>query len=503
MLPVHLFPTFTPHPISLWRPSHTDKEIASAKCTITNYEKKRGIGDPDDFRDSMLATLKDLTLLQMRTEQLEGEISSLEQALGDDVGPQRPHEWKSATFTIPADCDFCNSNIWGLTKPGYTCKRCSANVHVKCSMRIPSDCSSAVTGPSDKRKSAFSLHRKHGSISSSNSSVAGGASKRMSFMGGRKKSIPPNEYSQPLPPPTQENVNVGGSGVGTGSDGELRRPLGPRTPAESNHSGQQQNPFDATSLHASLPGYTPMSPTRMDSYPHSRPSISTTSGDVVLATVLFDYVAGDVDELSVQKGQVVQIVPPSELIDDGESQEGWIKVRQIRDHSGRPIAHGQATSHLEGLVPENYLRIQQPPRIGVPDSPGANNNVTNGDGGVPMHSSSVPSSAIPAASPSQLSVPPSSFASVGALGSPDTQQPNATPANRRVQALYQYRPAPDAPDEIPLEAGQLYYLTSIGWTWGLDDGSSAVDSQGRSEWWEVTDGKGRIGVAPGNYLTLV
>lgn len=34
----------------------------------------------------------------------------------------KPHEFKNTSFTIPTSCDCCRQIIWGVNKPGYTCK---------------------------------------------------------------------------------------------------------------------------------------------------------------------------------------------------------------------------------------------------------------------------------------------------------------------------------------------------------------------------------------------
>jgi len=60
--------------------------------------------------------------------------------VGDDEGSQQPHSFKSASFSIPAQCGYCKSSIWGLSKQGKTCKLCGLSVHSKCELKVPADC---------------------------------------------------------------------------------------------------------------------------------------------------------------------------------------------------------------------------------------------------------------------------------------------------------------------------------------------------------------------------
>jgi hypothetical protein len=52
-----------------------------------------------------------------------------------------PHQFKSSMFTIPTACELCSQYIWGISKPGLSCKVCGMNVHLKCQMKVDPDCS--------------------------------------------------------------------------------------------------------------------------------------------------------------------------------------------------------------------------------------------------------------------------------------------------------------------------------------------------------------------------
>ncbi|KAH9161158.1 hypothetical protein EDB89DRAFT_2116931 [Lactarius sanguifluus] len=55
---------------------------------------------------------------------LETEIRIIETALG------------SSSFTIPTECGYCATSIWGLSKQGKTCKACGLSVHSKCELKL-------------------------------------------------------------------------------------------------------------------------------------------------------------------------------------------------------------------------------------------------------------------------------------------------------------------------------------------------------------------------------
>jgi len=79
---------------------------------------------------------------------LLSEIETISHVLDGDEGEQKPHEFKSASFSIPTTCGYCQASIWGLSKLGKTCKLCGVSVHARCELKIPATCSESkrVTG---------------------------------------------------------------------------------------------------------------------------------------------------------------------------------------------------------------------------------------------------------------------------------------------------------------------------------------------------------------------
>ncbi|KAJ6508511.1 hypothetical protein C8R45DRAFT_1168696 [Mycena sanguinolenta] len=71
---------------------------------------------------------------------LKTEMEVISNAIGDDEGAQRPHSFKSSSFSIPTQCGYCKTSIWGLSKQGKTCKACNLSVHSKCELKVPADC---------------------------------------------------------------------------------------------------------------------------------------------------------------------------------------------------------------------------------------------------------------------------------------------------------------------------------------------------------------------------
>jgi len=106
-----------------------------------------GSGNPSsgsvDAIDGLLDAQHQVTLYEVSHSILETEIRIIETALGGDEGSQRPHSFKGSSFTIPTECGYCATSIWGLSKQGKTCKACGLSVHSKCELKVAADCSGA------------------------------------------------------------------------------------------------------------------------------------------------------------------------------------------------------------------------------------------------------------------------------------------------------------------------------------------------------------------------
>jgi len=50
------------------------------------------------------------------------------------------HKFKSSSFKIATNCDFCHERIWGLGNKGLNCKDCGYACHSKCEMKVPATC---------------------------------------------------------------------------------------------------------------------------------------------------------------------------------------------------------------------------------------------------------------------------------------------------------------------------------------------------------------------------
>ncbi|KAF9453103.1 hypothetical protein P691DRAFT_801964 [Macrolepiota fuliginosa MF-IS2] len=97
-------------------------------------------GNFDDLVDNYLETCHQLVLYQNSRCILEAEIETIVAAIGDDEGARSPHAFKSSSFSIPTQCGYCESTIWGLSKQGKTCKLCGLSVHTKCELKVPANC---------------------------------------------------------------------------------------------------------------------------------------------------------------------------------------------------------------------------------------------------------------------------------------------------------------------------------------------------------------------------
>ncbi|KAF5382339.1 hypothetical protein D9757_008459 [Collybiopsis confluens] len=110
------------------------------------YDGDHSLGDVDDISDKFLETDHNLIFFKISECILNAEIDAIVNAIGDDVGSQQPHSFKSSSFSIPTTCGYCKTSIWGLSKQGKTCRTCNLSVHAKCELKVPADCQGGGAG---------------------------------------------------------------------------------------------------------------------------------------------------------------------------------------------------------------------------------------------------------------------------------------------------------------------------------------------------------------------
>ena len=81
----------------------------------------------------------------------EVEISTITTSVGDVSIGARNHNFKSETFKIPTNCDFCGDRIWGINAKGFICRDCGFTCHSKCEMKCPADCPGEL-GKEEKKR---------------------------------------------------------------------------------------------------------------------------------------------------------------------------------------------------------------------------------------------------------------------------------------------------------------------------------------------------------------
>ncbi|EKM51975.1 uncharacterized protein PHACADRAFT_212588 [Phanerochaete carnosa HHB-10118-sp] len=134
------------------------QEVEQASKLVSTYTEKPTLGNVEEVSDAYLDAQHELSFYAISEAVLRAEIETISAALGGDEGAQSPHTFKSSSFSIPTQCAYCKSSIWGLSKQGKTCKACGISVHAKCELKVPANCGAPKGGHG---------HHSHLSISSS------------------------------------------------------------------------------------------------------------------------------------------------------------------------------------------------------------------------------------------------------------------------------------------------------------------------------------------------
>ncbi|KIM35924.1 hypothetical protein M413DRAFT_325021 [Hebeloma cylindrosporum] len=123
-------------------------ELNQLSLEVSSYTPDHSVGHIDELTDRYLDAEHQLAFYATSERILNTEIDTILAAIGDDVGGSQPHSFKSSSFSIPTQCGYCKSSIWGLTKQGKTCTACGLSVHAKCELKVPASCEKSGEHPS-------------------------------------------------------------------------------------------------------------------------------------------------------------------------------------------------------------------------------------------------------------------------------------------------------------------------------------------------------------------
>ncbi|TFY60166.1 hypothetical protein EVJ58_g5319 [Rhodofomes roseus] len=147
------------------------KEMESFSRMMANNVGIDKAANREEATDSYLEAHHQLTFYLSSEYMLLAEMDVISEALSGDEGEQKPHTFKSTSFSIPTQCAYCKSSIWGLSKQGKTCKACGISVHAKCELKVPADCPGS-RGVARSASSAGSTMSRSSTISKSSSQSA-------------------------------------------------------------------------------------------------------------------------------------------------------------------------------------------------------------------------------------------------------------------------------------------------------------------------------------------
>ncbi|KAH7913976.1 hypothetical protein BJ138DRAFT_1058030 [Hygrophoropsis aurantiaca] len=264
---------------------------------------------------------------------LHSEIEIISAALGDDVGGQNPHTFKSSSFSIPTSCGYCKSSIWGLSKQGKTCKACGLSVHAKCELKVPAECSGI---PGDHKISEV-VSRTSSTISRSESRTA---------VSSKVGEIPtPSSFVQPDTPRQVEDAHPLARVIfdfAASSPFELHVSEGTLVHVleEDDGSGWVKVADDFGGK-----GLVPASyieTVEENGLQRSRSSdINPRQNSEKRVRVLYDYEAQGPDELTITEGDLIEL---SSGINGGQDYaEGWWEGFSVSGH--------------KGIFPSNYVEL--------------------------------------------------------------------------------------------------------------------------------------------------
>ncbi|KAK0221763.1 hypothetical protein IW262DRAFT_1375858 [Armillaria fumosa] len=294
------------------------------------YDAERSLGNADEITESYMESRHQLVHFGSSECILNAEIEVISAAVGDDLGAQRPHTFKSSSFSIPTTCGYCQTSIWGLSKQGKTCKVCGISVHSKCELKVPADCQQGGAS-----RSSSMLSRKSTSASSRSSISTPAVLKTPS----------PSSFVQPA---HEEEVSYPTARVifdfKATSEFELSVTDGATVSILEPDDGSGWVKVADTRGNDGLVPATYLAHGEEDSAPTPTPSSFKSpgkeQGSGQYVRVIYQYEAGGHDEIGLRKGEVIEL--SSGPTGGQHYGDGWWE--------------GFNSTGQKGIFPSNYVR---------------------------------------------------------------------------------------------------------------------------------------------------
>ncbi|OMJ13967.1 Protein BZZ1 [Smittium culicis] len=299
---------------------------AKAKSNLNSLmaERQQKVESADEFKPNTNRLLlneyieldQSIILNDLAQAKVQAAISCISQAIGDVVLAS-PHSFKPHSFKIPTSCDFCNESIWGLSSKGVKCEICGYNCHLKCELKVKSECNSgngdnqsknfltrafrrkktkknSVSGIDYDQRSSIENSRSSNYFSSgSNSQEPNGATS--GFNGGDINST--NNFDSQ----NTYNSNISSSSPTSQTKNDVLISDKPQALSSMFNQNQLENSRHDLSSNATEVNRN------LDSYGSSG---HTSSASNQQATALYDYSSNDSVELNIKAGDTLTIIDP-------------------------------------------------------------------------------------------------------------------------------------------------------------------------------------------------
>ncbi|QRV85998.1 SH3 domain protein [Ceratobasidium sp. AG-Ba] len=333
------------------------REVSRLAKIVESYAANPTLGNYDEVWENLLDGTHQLTDLELVKATHEAEMRVLSEALAGklkhsatrlqsnvslgDEGAQKPHEFKSTSFSIPAPCGYCKTSIWGLSKPGKTCKICGISVHIRCELKMPAECG-LPPGSSSSKASSINRNASTRSTAPAASPVSPNASTAALSSPPRANSMtrPSAALAAPAPAPASASAIQAKVLYSYSASGEFEvsvtdgTTVGVVEPDDGSGWVKVRNEQGAEGLvPATYIEVLSRSPTVKKRAPPP-PVKAAPSAKMVKA--LYSYEASGADELSLQEGATYELTPNGENYGDG----WWEGI----DSKGK-----------KGIFPSNYV----------------------------------------------------------------------------------------------------------------------------------------------------